>query len=382
MKGPDAAASPSRPALFAPLRLRGVTLPNRIGVSPMCQYSSVDGMANDWHLVHLGAFAKGGAGLVMVEATAVAPEGRISPADLGLWNDDQIAPLARIAAFVSSQGAVAGIQIAHAGRKASTSPPSDGEAYVEPADGGWPVVGPSPIAFAPGYGHPSEMTVDEIAKLPSAFADAARRAVEAGFRVVEVHAAHGYLIHEFLSPLSNRREDAWGGAFENRTRLLEEVCAAVRAGVGDEPALFVRVSATEWVEGGWDADDTVRLARRLRGLGVDLVDCSTGGNTPDAKIVVGPGYQVGFAERVRREAGIPSAAVGLITRATQADKIVGDGRADLVLLGRELLRHPAWAHDAASALGRAPGYPRQYAWALHATPRVLAAAAATGPDAD
>lgn len=366
------------PGLFSPLEIRGVTLRNRVGVSPMCQYSGVDGMATDWHLVHLGSFAKGGAGLVIAEATAVAPEGRISPADLGLWKDEQIEPLARVARFVESQGAVAGIQLGHAGRKASTPPPWESGDYVESADGGWPVQGPSPVPFDDGHALPVELTAAEIAELPRRFATAARRARAAGFQVVEVHAAHGYLLHQFLSPLSNLRDDGWGGSLDNRVRLLLDVVAAVRDEIGDEAALFVRLSATDWLDGGWTAHDTVEVARRLRTLGVDLVDCSTGGNAPGVRIPVGLGYQVGFAEAVRWRAGIASAAVGLIVDPEQADAVVRGERADVVLLARALLGNPSWPQAAARALGADPDYPVQYRWALKIDPEALAASTAAG----
>ena len=346
--------------LFTPLALRGVALRNRIGVSPMCQYSATDGRANDWHLVHLGGFAKGGAGLVIFEATAVEPRGRISPGDLGLWEQAQQEPLARIVRFVEAQGAVPALQLAHAGRKASVRPPWEQGGAPLAGEGGWPVVGPSALPF--GEGHPVPAALDEagLRGVVAAFAAAARRAVEAGFKVVEVHAAHGYLLHQFLSPLSNQRTDGWGGDFTGRTRLTREVVAAVRAAVPDAMPVLVRVSATDWVEGGWSPDETVELARALRGLGVDLIDCSSGGLVPYAKVPAAPGYQVGFAERVRREAGIPSAAVGMITTPAQAEAIVAEGRADLVLLARELLRDPHFALRASLALHAEGPWPRQY----------------------
>jgi 2,4-dienoyl-CoA reductase-like NADH-dependent reductase (Old Yellow Enzyme family) len=370
------------PGLFAPLELRGVVLRNRIGVSPMCQYSSVDGFATDWHLVHLGGFAKGGAGLVVVESTAVVPEGRISPGDLGLWKDEQIPALGRITRFVEGQGAVPAIQLGHAGRKASTPPPWERGKYVEPADGGWAVCGPSPVPFDAHHAEPIELTAAEIAELPDHFARAARRALRAGFRIVEIHAAHGYLLHQFLSPLSNLRTDAWGGSFERRIRLTVAVASAVREEVGDDVPLFVRVSATDWAEGGWEADDTVELARRLREVGVDLIDCSTGGNVPRAQIPVEPGYQVTFAESVRQRAGIATAAVGIILEPQHADALIRAGRADLVLLGRALLRHPSWAQAAAVTLGARPTYPVQYGWALEIAPEALAASTAAGSGLD
>jgi 2,4-dienoyl-CoA reductase-like NADH-dependent reductase (Old Yellow Enzyme family) len=369
-------ADGAQPGLFAPLQLRGVTLRNRVGVSPMCQYSCVDGMATDWHLVHLGGFAKGGAGLVIAESTAVLPEGRISPQDLGLWKDEQVAPLARVARFVEQQGAVPAIQLGHAGRKASMPPPWARGPIVPPEEGGWEVRGPSPLPFDAKYGMPHELTSEEIAELPAAWAAAARRALNAGFRAIELHAAHGYLLHQFMSPLSNARSDAWGGTYERRVRLTLRVAAALREELGGELPLLVRVSATDWVDGGWDGESTVELARLLRTVGVDLVDCSTGGNTPDAQIPVRPHYQVPFAEAVRRDAGVPSAAVGLVVEPAQADAIVREGRADLVLLARELLRNPSWAQAAARALGAEPWYPRQYEWALRVSAEALATSTA------
>ncbi len=348
--------------LFSPLTLRSVTLRNRIAVSPMCQYSCTDGLASDWHLVHLGARAVGGAGLVLTEAAAVEARGRISPADLGIWDDRQVAPLARVAAFISDQGAVPGIQLAHAGRKASTAPPWLSGGPVAPAAGGWPVVGPSALAFAPGSPVPEPLDAAGLAAVVDAFAAAARRALAAGFRVVEIHAAHGYLLHSFLSPLTNRREDAYGGDLEGRARLLLEVTEAVRGVWPEELPLLVRISATDWAEGGWDANQSVALGGLLRPLGVDLVDCSSGGLVPGVSIPTAPGYQVPFAERIRREAGIATGAVGLITAPAQADAVVREGRADLVLLARQLLREPSWPLRAAHELGRdddAP-WPKQY----------------------
>jgi len=346
--------------LLAPLTLRAVTLRNRIAVSPMCQYSAVEGRANDWHLVHLGSRAVGGAGLVLFEATAVEARGRISPADLGLWDDGQVEPLARIVRFVEAQGATAGLQLAHAARKGSTAPPWDGGGLVAAGAGGWTPVAPSPIPFADGALAPAALDEAGIRAVIAAFAASARRARAAGFRTVELHAAHGYLLHQFLSPLSNRRTDAWGGSFENRTRLAREVVAAVRAVWPEELPLLVRISATDWMPGGWDADQSVELCRALRGLGVDLVDVSSGGLVPTAKVPVGPGYQTGFAERIRREAGIATGAVGMITAPEQADHVVRTGQADLVLLARELLRDPNFPLRAAKALGQEGPWPRQY----------------------
>jgi 2,4-dienoyl-CoA reductase-like NADH-dependent reductase (Old Yellow Enzyme family) len=347
--------------LFDPLTLRSLTLRNRIAVSPMCQYSAEGGRANDWHLVHLGARAAGGAGLVLFEATAVEARGRISPADLGLWEDGQIEPLARIVRFVDGQGAAAGLQLAHAGRKASTAAPWDGGGPVPPAKGGWAPVAPSPIPFADAYPAPEALDEAGIRAVIGAFAAAARRAREAGFKTVELHAAHGYLLHQFLSPLTNRRSDAWGGSFENRTRIVREVVSAVRGAWPEGLPLLVRLSATDWTPGGWDVDQSVELCRALRGLGVDLVDVSSGGLVPTAKVPVGPGYQAGFAERIRREAGIATGAVGMIVAPEQADHVVRTGQADLVLLARELLRDPHFPLRAAKALGHEGPWPRQYA---------------------
>ena len=346
--------------LFSPLTLRALTLRNRIGVAPMCQYSSTEGYANDWHFVHLGAFATGGAGLVICEATAVVPEGRISPADLGIWHDDHVPALRRITDFVQAQGSVAGIQLAHAGRKASTKRPWEGSGTVRPADGGWIVKGPSAIPFSPEYPQPEAMTHEEIRSVIDAFTAGARRACAAGFQVAEIHAAHGYLLNEFLSPLTNHRSDEYGGTFENRIRLTCEVSAAVRAVWPDEWPVFVRISATEWADGGWTVDDSVRLATRLAALGIDVIDTSSGGNVAHQQIEVHPGYQVPFASRIRREAGVATAAVGLITEAAQAEAIVANGDADLVLLARELLRNPRWPLDAAHALGASGPWPNQY----------------------
>jgi len=346
--------------LFSPLPLRSVTLRNRIAMSPMCQYSAVEGRATDWHLVHLGSRAVGGAALILAEATAVEARGRISPGDLGLWDDGQIEPLARIVRFVEGQGAVAGVQLAHAGRKASTRAPWEGGGVIAPGAGGWPVVGPSPIAFAPGSPTPEALDERELQAVARAFADAARRAREAGFRAVEIHAAHGYLLHQFLSPLSNQRTDGYGGPLRNRSRLLREVLAAVRAVWPEELPVLVRISATDWVPGGWDIGESVELCRELKELGVDLVDVSSGGTSPKAAVPAGPGYQTGFAERIRREAGIATGAVGLITSPEQAEHIVRSGQADLVLLARELLRDPYFALRAARALRAEGPWPRQY----------------------
>ena len=347
--------------LFSPLALRSVTLRNRIAVSPMCQYSAADGRANDWHLVHLGARATGGAGLVVFEATAVEPRGRISPADLGLWEDGQVEPLARLVRFVEGQGAVAALQLAHAGRKASTAAPWDGGGPVAPDAGGWaPVVGPSPIPFTNSHQTPAALDEAGLRAVVDAFGAAARRARAAGFRAVEVHCAHGYLVHQFLSPITNRREDRWGGSFENSTRLAREVVSAVRRAWPEDLPVLVRISATDWVAGGWDVDQSVELSRALRAAGADLVDVSSGGLVATAQVPVGPGYQTGFAERIRREAGIATGAVGMIVTPEQADHAIRSGQADLVLLAREMLRDPNFPLRAAKALGQEGPWPRQY----------------------
>ncbi|MBT2442020.1 NADH:flavin oxidoreductase/NADH oxidase [Streptomyces sp. ISL-36] len=357
-------------ALFEPYTLRSLTIPNRAWMAPMCQYSAEvfgpnAGVANDWHFAHYASRATGGTGLILVEATAVAPEGRISPADLGLWNDTQVEALRRIAGFLKEHGTVPGIQIGHAGRKASTDRPWEGRGPVAPGGHGWQPVGPSPVAFAEGHPVPTELTTEAIETIVGQFADAARRALSAGFEVIEVHGAHGYLIGEFLSPHSNRRTDAYGGSFENRTRLALEVVDAVRAVWPEELPVFFRISATDWLEEqGWTVDETVRFAGLLREHGVDLLDVSSGGNGGPARIPVGPGYQVPFAARVKAETGLPVAAVGLITESEQAEKIIANGEADAVLLGRELLRDASWARRAARELGAETHAPDQYAWAI------------------
>jgi len=350
--------------LFSPLQIRGIELRNRVVVSPMCQYSCEDGFATDWHLVHLGSRAVGGAALVIAEATAVEARGRISPGDLGIWKDAHIAPLARAAAFIQAQGAVAGIQIAHAGRKASTAAPWLGGATVSGARGGWTPVAPSAVAFRDSDAPPSELSVAEMAGIVEAFRKAAARALEAGFQVLEIHGAHGYLIHEFLSPLSNHRTDQFGGEYENRVRFALEVVRAVRSVWPESLPLFLRISATDWVEGGWAVDDSIELARRVKPLGVDLIDCSSGALVPWAKISPAPGFQVPFSERIRREAGILTGAVGLITEPSQAEAIIREGQADLVLLAREFLRDPYWTLRAAKELGVEQAAPVQYqrAW--------------------
>jgi len=353
------------PHLFDPIVFRSLTLSNRIVVSPMCEYSSVDGFSNDWHLVHLGSRAVGGAALVMTEATAVAEVGRISPQDLGIYADGHVAGLARIVRFVHAQKALAGIQLAHAGRKGSTVRPWEGGGRLAREDGGWTPVGPTPAPFADNYPTPCRLGVTEIGEIVAAFRAAARRALAAGFDVVEIHAAHGYLIHEFLSPLVNTRDDEYGGSFDNRTRLCVEIVDAVRGVWPDRLPLFVRISSTDWKAGGWDLDQAVALARLLKAHGVDLVDCSSGGAVHDQEIVVGPGYQVPFAERIRREAGVATGAVGLITEPHQANAIVETEQADVVLLARELLRDPYWPLHAADALGVVVPWPPQYLRAAH-----------------
>ncbi|MFO0908581.1 MAG: NADH:flavin oxidoreductase/NADH oxidase [Isosphaeraceae bacterium] len=355
---------PSGSALFTPLSLRGVTLRNRIAMSPMCQYSSQDGLADDWHLVHLGSRAAGGVGLVMVEATGVTPEGRISPGDMGIWGEQHVEPLARIARFVSRMGAVPAIQLAHAGRKASTAAPWLGGRSLTAAEGGWPVVGPSPIPFHDGDPVPTPLDAAGIAHLIEAFVAATRRALEAGFQIIELHAAHGYLLHEFLSPLSNQRTDEYGGSLENRMRLALRIVEAIRAVIPDHLPLFVRISATDWIDGGWTIDDSIVLARALAERGVDLIDCSSGAIVPHAPIPVGPGYQVPLARAVKEGASIHTAAVGLITAAEQAEEVIASGSADLVMLARELLREPYWALHAATELSAEPPWPIPYGYAV------------------
>ena len=365
--------------LFTPITLRGATIPNRVFVSPMCQYSCTDGLANDWHLVHLGSRAVGGAGLVFAEATAVTANGRISPQDLGIWTDAHVEPLARLAHFIEREGAAAGIQLAHAGRKASVRRPWESPAGTLPVDeGGWTdVVAPSAVPFSASYPQPAALNAEEIANIIDAFALAAKRAHAAGFHVIELHAAHGYLLHEFMSPLSNTRDDAYGGTFANRIRLTIEVVQAIRRAWPDAAPLFVRLSATDWAEGGWHLDECVDLARHLSAEGVDLIDCSSGGNVAHQSIALAPGYQTPFAARIRREVGIPTGAVGLITAPAQAEQILATGQADAVLLARELLRDPYWPLHAAQALAAEISWPAQY---LRAGPRNAPSRAAWNPD--
>lgn len=346
--------------LFSPLNIRGVSLPNRIAVSPMCQYSSEDGKATDWHFVHLGSRAVGGAGMVMVEATAVEARGRISSADMGIWDDMHVEPLARIAKFISQQGSIPAIQLAHAGRKASVQAPWDGGAPLAADNGGWKTVGPSAIAFSDQFSTPEELDLAGIGEIKKAFVTAAKRAIKAGYRILEIHSAHGYLLHSFLSPLSNKRQDMYGGVLVDRMRLLVEIAREVRQVMPDDMPLFTRISATDWAEGGWDIDEAVVLAKTLKDTGVDLVDCSSGGLVAHAKIPLEPGYQVPFAERIRHEAKILTGAVGLITTPEQADEIVRTGQADLVLLAREMLRDPYWPLHAASSLKQKANWPKQY----------------------
>ena len=357
----SAPANASSSGLFDEIKIRDITFANRIAVSPMCEYSCENGLANDWHLVHLGSRAVGGAGLVMTEATGVLPEARISPQDLGIWSEAHVEPLARAVKFIHAQGGVAGIQLAHAGRKASTARPWEGGSKVSEQQGGWSkVVAPSAIQFAPNYPMPTALTTEGIAEAVAGFGKAAQRALDAGFRVIEIHAAHGYLLHEFYSPFSNRRTDQYGGSFENRTRIVREVVEKVRRVLPERLPLFIRISCTDWAEGGWDLDQAVELSRSLGKLGVDLVDCSSGGNVADAKIPIAPGYQVPFAERIRRDARILTGAVGMITEADQAEKIIRGGQADIVLLAREMLRDPYWPLHAAARLGKTVSWPAQY----------------------
>ncbi len=350
------------PHVFDPLTIREITLRNRIGISPMCMYSYTDGMANDWLLAHLGSRAVGGAGLVISEATAVEARGRISPDDLGIWSDEQIAPLARVTRFIKEHGAVAGVQLAHAGRKASTTRPWDGGRPLHPGDArGWQVVGPSAVPFSAAHQTPEELSLEGIQRIQAAFRAAAERALAAGFEWLELHGAHGYLIHSFYSPWSNRRTDPYGGSFDNRIRFCLETVRAMRSVWPERLPFTVRISGTDWIGAdGWTLEESVELARRLKTEGVDLIDCSSGGNVPDAKPPVGPGYQVPIAEAVRAGAGIATAAVGLITTAEQAEEIISAERADVVLLGRASLRDPHWPIHAARSLGQPAPIPPQY----------------------
>ncbi len=350
--------------LLSPLTIREVKLNNRIAVSPMCQYSSKDGYADDWHLVHLGSRAVGGAGLVFTEATAVTAQGRISPGDLGIWDDEHIAPLARIANFIHRMGAVAGIQLAHSGRKGSCAVPWQGGAGLSIEQGGWEIIAPSAIAFSETNPQPKELDHQGIKDVIAAFKQAIKRSIEAGFKIIEIHAAHGYLLHEFLSPLSNKRQDEYGGSLENRMRLLYEIVAEARTLMPKSMPLFVRISATDWADGGWNLEQSVALAKVLRSLGVDLIDTSTGALVPHAKIPVGPNYQVPFADEIRKQADVMTAAVGLITEPHQANDIITSGAADLVFLAREFLREPYWALKAEQALNKEPSWPTPYGYAV------------------
>ncbi|MDB5275975.1 MAG: NADH:flavin oxidoreductase/NADH oxidase [Ferruginibacter sp.] len=346
--------------LFQPLTIRDIQFKNRIAVSPMCEYSATDGFANDWHLVHLGSRAVGGAGLIIMEATAVSPEGRISPGDLGIWKDEQVDFLKRITSFIESQGSVPGIQLAHAGRKASHHVPWKGNKPLTAEEGAWQTIAPSAIAHTNGEPLPKAMTGEDIAKLKNDFAAATQRALKAGFKVIELHAAHGYLFNEFLSPLSNKRIDEYGGSFENRTRLLLEIASDTRKIMGEKLPLFVRISATDWVTGGWTEEDSVLLSNKLKEVGVDLIDCSSGGNSPEQKIPLVPMYQVPFAEKIKKETPLLTGAVGLITTATEAENILANGQADLIILARQFLRDPYFPLHAAKELGEDIAWPVQY----------------------
>ncbi|MBK7631737.1 MAG: NADH:flavin oxidoreductase/NADH oxidase [Ignavibacteriales bacterium] len=347
--------------LFSPLKIRAIELKNRITVSPMCQYSSKNGFPTDWHLVHLGSYAVGGAGLILTEATAVSPEGRISSDDAGIWNNEQANAYKKITAFIKSQNSIPGIQLAHAGRKASTYSPWKGTGEVKIENGGWLTLAPSPIPFADNFPLPKEMNENDIKLVINQFADAAKRSVDAGFEVIELHFAHGYLVHEFLSPLSNKRTDQYGGNLQNRCRFTIELAKSVRKIIPDGTPLFVRISSTDWVEGGWDIDQSIQLAKWLKDIGVDLIDCSSGGNISNAKIPIGPGYQIPFAEKIKNQANIITGGVGLITTAEQAEQIINSAQADIVLLAREMLRDPYWALHAAKKLNvDLEDYPKQY----------------------
>lgn len=346
--------------LLSPLTIKNITLRNRVAVSPMCQYSAKDGFANDWHLVHLGSRAVGGAGLVIVEASGVNPEGRITAGDLGIWSDEHVPMLKRITDFLHSQGAIAGIQLAHAGRKASSQVPWEGGKQIPVSAGGWRAVAPSAIPFNESDEAPEALSIEGIEKIKADFKAAAIRAIDAGFEIVEIHAAHGYLLHEFLSPLSNQRDDQYGGSFENRIRLLTEVVTAVQEIWPSGNPLFVRISATDWAEGGWNPEESVKLAGILKDQGVDLIDCSSGGLAAHQQIPVFPGYQVQFAEAIKKDTSVMTAAVGLITETQQAEEVLQNGQADLILLAREYLRSPYFVMDAAFELGEEQHWPVQY----------------------
>ena len=347
--------------LFSPLIIRNIELKNRIAVSPMCQYSSINGVPTDWHLVHLGSRTVGGAGLILTEATAVSPEGRISPDDAGIWNEEQANAYKRITAFMKSQNSIPGIQLAHAGRKASTYSPLQGSGKVNLENGGWKTFAPSAISFGDKYPDPEEMNENDIKFVIDQFAQAAKRSITAGFEIIELHMAHGYLIHEFLSPISNQRTDQYGGSLENRSRFAIEITKSVRDTIPDGTPLFVRISSTDWVDGGWDIDQSVQLAKWLKDIGVDLIDCSSGGNISNAKIPAGPGYQIPFAQKIKKEANILTGGVGFITSAEQAEQIIKTEQADLVLLAREMLRDPYWPLHAAKKLNvDSEDFPKQY----------------------
>lgn len=347
--------------LFSPLKIRSVEIKNRIVVSPMCQYSSINGVPTDWHLVHLGSRAVGGAGLIITEATAVSPEGRISPDDAGIWNEEQVNAYKRITTFIKSQNSVPGIQLAHAGRKASTYSPWKGSGEVAVKNGGWQTLAPSAIPFGENYADPKEMSVKYIKLVSNQFTQAAKRSIDAGFEIMELHFAHGYLVHEFLSPISNHRKDKYGGNLENRCRFAMEVAKSVREVIPDGTPLFVRISSTDWVEGGWDIDQSIQLAKWLKDVGVDLIDCSSGGNISNAQIPAGPGYQIPFAQRIKEETDILTGGVGFITTAEQAEQIIRTGQADLVFLAREMLRDPYWALHTAKKLNiDLEDFPKQY----------------------
>jgi 2,4-dienoyl-CoA reductase-like NADH-dependent reductase (Old Yellow Enzyme family) len=349
---------------LTPLTIRGVTLPNRVGMAPMCQYSAQDGYPNDWHFVHLGSRAAGGCGLIFVEATAVQPEGRITPGDTGLWDDDHQEAFARIARFIASQGTIPGIQLAHAGRKASCQVPWLGGAPLGAAEAAWQTLAPSAIPFAAGHSIPKAASLADIRNIVELFAAATKRAIAAGFQVIELHAAHGYLLHEFLSPLSNQRTDQYGGSLENRMRLVLETAESMRGVMPESLPLFVRLSCTDWTEGGWDLPQSIELAKQLKSRGVDVIDCSSGAIVPVAKIPVGKGYQVPFAAAIKREAGIRTAAVGMITEPLYANEVVVEGQADIVLIGRELLREPYFVHRISTALNEEPKWPTPYGYAV------------------
>ena len=347
--------------LFSSIKIRDLEIKNRIVVSPMCQYSSYNGIPTDWHIVHLGSRAVGGAGIVFTEATAVSPEGRISPDDLGIWNEEQVNAFKKITLFIKTQNSIPGIQLAHAGRKASTFSPWKGSGKVSIENGGWQTLAPSPIKFEENYPYPKEMSEFDIQLVIDQFRESAKRSVESGFEIIELHFAHGYLVHQFLSPLSNKRTDRYGGSLENRCRLAIEIAKSTREVIPDGMTLFARISASDWVEDGWDIDQSVQLVKWLKDIGVDLIDCSSGGNVSNAKIPVGPGYQIPFSQRIKQETKILTGGVGLITTAEQAEKIINDGQADFVFLAREMLRDPYWSIHAAKILKvELADFPKQY----------------------